>query len=127
MQLKLAPDVQRQLQTIQKKLQLTHIDSKKIIAFRSIGSKARARARIWAFPKIWQMALKLPPYYCIEVVAHHFDHLSPNDKTRVLIHELMHIPQNFSGALLPHRGRRRIPINNRSVEKLFKKFIKKTK
>jgi len=36
----------------------------------------------------------------------------------------MHIPKNFSGALLPHRGRGRVVINHRSVEKLFKQFKK---
>ncbi len=124
MELELAPDIQKNLQTIQKKLKLPHIDISRIVAFRSTGSKARARARIWAFPKIWQMALKIKPHYCIEVVAHHFDHLKKDDQTRVLIHELMHIPKNFSGALLPHKGRGRVVINHRSVEKLFKEYKK---
>lgn len=124
MDLELAPDVKKTLATIQKKLQLPHIDISKIIAFRSTKSKARARARIWAFPKIWQMALKIKPHYCIEVIAHHFDHLKKDDQTKVLIHELMHIPKNFSGALLPHKGRGKVVINARSVEQLFKVYKK---
>jgi len=124
MELELAPDVQKRLNLIQKKLKLPHIDAKRIICFRSTGSKARARARIWAFPRIWQMALKLEAHYCIEILAEKFDHLRENDKNRILIHEMMHIPKNFSGALLPHRGRGRVVINNRSVEQLFKIFKK---
>ena len=124
MELELAPDVQKSLIAIQKKLQLPHIDVSKIVAFRSSGSRARARARIWAFPRIWQMALKIKPHYCIEVIDHNFDHLKKDDQTRILIHELMHIPSNFSGALLPHKGRGKVVINARSVEQLFKVYKK---
>ena len=88
---------------------------------RSFKATSRARARIWSFPKIWQMALKLPPYYVIEVLSHHFDHLSDDDKTRVIIHELMHIPKNFSGALVPHHGPHK-RIDARTVEVLFKQY-----
>lgn len=125
MNLELAPDVQKALVSIQKKLKLPHIKISQIIAFRSTGSKARARARIWAFPKIWQLALNLKPHYCIEVISHHFDNQSADNQKRILIHELMHIPKNFSGALLPHRGRSKIGINPRSVEQLFKQYKSK--
>jgi len=125
MEFNLAPDIQRRLSQIQTKLQFPHIDHKRIVCFRSYGSKARARARIWAFPKIWQLALNLPAYYCIEIISEKFDHLKIDDQTRIIIHELMHIPKNFSGALLPHRGRGKLLINARSVEQLFKLFQNK--
>ena len=124
MEFNLAPDIQRLFSQIQTKLQLPHIDPKRIVCFRSHGSQARARARIWAFPKIWQLALNLPAYYCIEIISEKFDHLKPADQTRIIIHEMMHIPKNFSGALLPHRGRGKIVINTRSVEQLFKLYWK---
>lgn len=89
---------------------------------RSTGATSRARARIWSFPKIWQMALNQPAHYVIEVLSQHFDHLSEDDKTRVIIHELMHIPKNFSGALVPHRGRHHFRIDARTVETLFKQY-----
>ena len=59
--------------------------------------------------------------HVIEVLSHHFDHLSDDDKTRVIIHELMHIPKNFSGALVPHRGRH-TRIDHRTVERLFQAY-----
>jgi len=124
MEFQFAPDVTKRLKSIQKKLQLPHIKLNRIICFRSHGSRSRAQARIYAFPRIWQMALKQPPHYCLEILSEKFDKLSENNKTRILIHELMHIPKNFSGALLPHRGRGRVVINHRSVEKLFKQFKK---
>ncbi len=111
----------REINDLVRKLNFDHIDTKRIICFRSSYSTSRARARIWSFPRIWQIALKLPPCYIIEVLSQHFDHLSTDDKKRVLIHELLHIPRNFSGSLLPHRshGKR---IDAKRVEALFKKY-----
>ncbi|AKM79249.1 MAG: Metallopeptidase [Candidatus Beckwithbacteria bacterium GW2011_GWB1_47_15] len=121
MDLQLAPDIKKRLKKIHHKLDLPHVNPDRIVCFRSFHSRSRARARIWGFPKIWQLALGKPPHYVIEVLAEKFDHLSADDQTRVLIHELLHIPKNFSGALLPHR-RRGFSLDHRSVENLFKLF-----
>ena len=102
MLVKKAPDIKAKLKQILKTGPYLHVKPGRIFCFRSHGSTARARARIWAFPRIWQLALKIEPAYVIEVLAEKFDHLSDKDKTRVLIHELAHIPKNFSGSLLPH-------------------------
>lgn len=93
---------------------------------RGFGSTSRAIARIWSLPRPWQMALKIPPQYIIEVIAQRFDRLSPNDQDRTLIHELMHIPKTFSGALVSHRGRYH-RINHKTVEKLYDHFIARRK
>jgi len=118
---KKASDIQKEIQSLIKKLELVHIDAKKLICFRSFGSKSRARARIWGFPRVWQKALNLKPHYIIEVLSEKFDKLKENEKRKILIHELLHIPKNFSGSLLPHRGRGGRTIG-REVEKMFKKF-----
>lgn len=70
---------------------------------RGYGSTSRAIARIWSLPKPWQLALKIQPQYIIEVIEQRFDKLSNDDKDKTLIHELMHIPKTFSGALVPHK------------------------
>lgn len=114
-----ADDIKKEVELIVKGLDLSYVDVDKIVCFRSFGSTSRARARIWSFPRVWQLALGLGPHYVIEVLSQYFDHLSYDDRRRVLIHELMHIPKNFSGSLLPHHGRGR-KIDNRNVEKLFK-------
>lgn len=113
-----AKDISIKVKNIIEKLHLTHVDNSRITCFRSFGSSSRARARIWSFPKVWQLALHIKPCYIIEVLSEHFDRLSHEDQIRVLIHELMHIPKNFSGSLLPHRGRGK-PIDHHRVEKLF--------
>ena len=119
-----APDIKAEIKEIIRRLDFKYIDPKRLAVFRSYGSCSRARARIWGLPRIWQKALKTSPSYCIEVLSEKFDCLSLEDKRRVLIHELMHIPKNFSGSLLSHRGRGR-RIGSREVEKLFNVFCSK--
>ncbi len=121
-----APDIDRLVRLVVKYVPFDYVDCRRIVCMRSKQATSRARARIWSFPKIWQMALDKPAYYIIEVLSQHFDHLSTDDKTRVVIHELMHIPKNFSGALVPHRGIHK-RIDARTVEKLFTIYRNNTK
>ena len=121
MQFQKAPDIQERLNAILQIVKFPHINKGKVICFRSFGSSSRARARIWSFPRIWQLALDVDPHYVIEVLAEKFDKLNRDDQTRVLIHELLHIPKTFSGALVPHRSRGRM-IDHRSVETLFQEY-----
>lgn len=100
---------------------LGYINPRKIKCYRSFETSTRARARIWAFPKIWQDALKVEPHYIIEVISEKFDRLNQSEKDRTLIHELLHIPKNFSGALLPHRSKGRA-INSRVIDYLYAKL-----
>jgi predicted metallopeptidase len=117
----LAPDIQTRIASLVKKLELRYIDSTRLVCFRSHGSQSRARARIWSLPRIWQIALKTKSHYCIEILSEKFDHLSRDDQDKILIHELMHIPQTFSGALLAHRRKGRA-ANHHTVNRLFKKL-----
>lgn len=121
MDIELAPDIKTLVKHVLPHMPFDYIDETRIVCMRSFNATSRARARIWSFPKIWQMALNTPAHYVIEVLSQHFDKLSDDDKTRVIIHELMHIPKNFSGALVPHRGRHR-RIDHRAVEKLFLQY-----
>ncbi len=98
-----APDITHRIIFLVGELNLTYIRPENLICFRSFGSSSRARARIWSLPTIWQQALNITPHYCIEVLSEKFDRLSLDDQERVLIHELLHIPKTFSGALVPHR------------------------
>lgn len=73
-----------------------------IYCVRSTGSSARAYARIWGMNKIWQIAAGHKPSYVIEVLSEHFDKLNQSAQDKVLLHELAHIPKNFSGSLVAH-------------------------
>lgn len=102
-----APDVKKEIIKILKVLELPHVTSDRIFCYRTQGSKSRAYARIWSMPKIFQDALSLEPAYVIEVLAKYYDKLNDDEKSKVIIHELLHIPKNFSGALIPHVTRSR--------------------
>lgn len=115
-----AHEIKEDIKDILKILNLSHIDSSRVFCFRTQGSKSRSYARIWSMPKIFQTALNIKPAYVIEVLSKHFDKLNEDEKKKVLIHELLHIPKNFSGALLPHRSRNR--HLGSMVNKLFREY-----
>lgn len=119
----LAPEINTEISRIVVALGLSFIKSEKIVTFRSYGSKSRAVARIWSLPRIWQIALNAEAHYCIEVISERFDKLSEGDQEKVLIHELLHVPKNFSGALLPHRQRSK-RIDRKTVDNWHKLLIK---
>ncbi len=118
-----APDVQLMLDDVLNRLELAHVINSRIICMRSFGAKARAYARIWSLPEIWRNALEINPFYVIEVLSENYDPLSEEEKIKVLIHELLHIPKKFSGGLVPHvnRGGR---IDHRAVNILYEKYKK---
>lgn len=117
-----AGEVKEDIIGILKILDFSNVDSSRIFCFRTQGSKSRAYARIWAMPKIFQRALDIKPAYIIEVLSRYYDKLDPDEQKKVLIHELLHIPRNFSGALLPHRSRHR--HLQTEVNKLFTQYKK---
>ncbi|MBI4214675.1 metallopeptidase [archaeon] len=81
---------------------MKHVKPLRVFCVRSKGSHSRAIARIYAMPRIWQAALKMETAYVIEVCSERFDELQQHEKEKTLIHELLHIPKTFSGALVPH-------------------------
>jgi predicted metallopeptidase len=119
-----AEDIKNDLADIVKHLNLSHINLERVYCYRTKGSKTRAYARTWSFPKIFQRALSVEAAYVIEVLSQYYDKLDHEKKKKVLIHELLHIPKNFSGTLLPHKSRSR-NINS-LANQLFKEYKKKT-
>lgn len=121
MKYKKAPEIKRIINQLIKQLGFAHIRARNIHCIRSFDAKTRAYARIWGMAKLFSEVAGLEPNYIIEVNAKKFDKLSQREKIKTLIHELMHIPKTFSGALLSHRGPYH-RINDREVEKILKKF-----
>ncbi|MFA5770493.1 MAG: putative metallopeptidase [Patescibacteria group bacterium] len=119
MNYKLAPEVKRQIRALIKELNFTHIKPNQIWCIRSFDAKTRAYARIWGMSRLFKEVAGLEPNYIIEVIAQRFDKLDRREKMKTLIHELMHIPKTFSGALLSHRGPHH-EINDREVERILR-------
>jgi predicted metallopeptidase len=128
MQFKKAEDIQQRIEFLIQELNLAYIKPKQVVCFRSWGSTARARARIWSMPSIWQLALNIEPHYCIEVISEKFDNQSLDDQERILIHELVHIPKGFKGGLVPHRNHKHRTYRHYhdTVETMFKSLSVKS-
>lgn len=112
-----APDIEKKVKNLVNTLRLDWIKRNRIFCFRSKNSKTRAHARIWGLSRIWQQALEIKPAYIIEVISEKFDKLPDKEKDKVLLHELAHVPKNFSGSLVPHykRGKRKFKDRVRTL------------
>ena len=123
MKYELAKDVSKQVKILVNSLSLNYLKTKNIHCIRSFDAKTRAYARIWGMAKLFSEVAGLEPHYIIEVVSKRFDKLTEREKMKTLIHELLHIPKTFSGALLSHRGKGR-RINDAEIEKIIKNLKK---
>ena len=115
-----APDVKDLVVRIVAQLGFDHVNVNGIHCYRSVNSKSkRTVARIHNLSKVWQRALDKPANYLIEVISERYDRLSQEDKEKVIIHELLHIPKGFSGGFRPHKGY----ITSRKIDVLHEKLV----
>ena len=116
----LAEDIDARVKEILWKLKMTHIDESRVICLRSKGSGSRrVIARCHGLSRVMQLALHKKPHYAIEVLSERFDQLNREDQTRVLIHEILHIPHSFGGGFRSHK-----PFVTRAkVQRMYDKFI----
>ena len=115
-----APDVKKLVDEMIDSLDLFHVVPQFVYCYRSKGSKSRRIiARIHGLGSIWQEALRRPAAYVIEVISEQYDKLSDIEKEKTVIHELLHIPNGFSGGFRPHRGY----IDKKRVEKLHRLLL----
>jgi predicted metallopeptidase len=120
-----AKDIDKRVKYITSSVDFGWDKSSKIHCFRSKNSKTRSYARIWGLSRIWQLALDENPSYIIEVISERFDNLRQSKQDEVLLHELAHIPKNFSGSLVPHfrKGKRNFNDRVRNLVKEYKRKI----
>lgn len=112
-----AEDIEAKAKSIAMKLGISH-DFSRIVFMRSTGSKSRRTlARCHALPRIMQAALDTKAHYVIEVVSENFDKLSEAEKTKTLIHELLHIPKSFGGGFRHHS------FVSKNVEQMYRKLL----
>lgn len=100
-----AHDVKKLADEITERLNFFHVVPQFVFCVRSKGSaSSRTIARVHGFGRIWQETLNLPASYVIEVISERYDRMSEEDKQKTIIHELLHIPQGFTGGFRPHEG-----------------------
>ena len=114
----LAEDIQTEINDIARAL-FPHVKLDSVVCIRSFGSSSRGTiARCHALGKAMQLALGRKGFYVIEVLNKRFDKLHPQDKTKTLIHELMHIPKTFGGGFIHHDV-----VHERNVERMYQHYV----
>ncbi len=97
-----APDIKKKVRVLLDSLQIEYVKSSRVFTYRSINANTRAYARIWGLSGLWQRVLDEEPAYILEVISEKFDKLDEHQQNEILLHEIAHIPKNFSGALAAH-------------------------
>ena len=104
---------------IAQKLRLDFVDLERIAVVESKGSKARrVIARIHSLGKVMQLGMQQKSFYVIELITENFNKQGEEEKTKTIIHELLHIPHGFGGGFRHHRGF----VNAHTVEEAFRKL-----
>ncbi len=115
-----APDIENAVKDVVEKLDMEHVDLARVKCVRSFGSGSRYTiARCHALPRIMQKAIGLKAHYIIEVISEKFDRMDNEEKMKIIIHELMHIPKSFRGGFRHHKPY----VNRTEVEKMYRKYI----
>lgn len=97
-----APDLQERAEKISGVL-FSHVKLERLKCFRSYGTSSRGTiARCHSLGKLMQRAIGVPAYYALEFIHERFDKLDNEEQTKVIIHELMHIPKTFGGGFKHH-------------------------
>jgi len=120
MKYEFAPDLQKIAEEISKLL-FSHVNIQRIKCFRSYGTSSRRTiARCHALGKIMQKAIGTEAWYVLEFLSERFDKLESEEKIKVILHELMHIPKTFGGGFKHHDF-----VCERSVNKYYQEYKKK--
>ncbi len=114
-----APDIKTRAEKIVKHLNWNHILLEHVAFIRSTGSKAKYTiARCHALGKAMQIGMgRKKGFYLVEVIHEKFDKLPVEEQTKVIIHELMHIPKAFGGGFIHHNR-----VHDKSVKAAYKKY-----
>jgi len=114
---KFAPDIQALAEEIARIL-FPYINMARVRCYRSHGSKAKGTiARCHSLGKLMQMALGVQAFYPLEFLSENFDNLDNDEKIKIIIHEMMHIPKSFGGGFRHHDY-----VCDRNIAKCFKLY-----
>ncbi len=122
MKYEFAPDLQIRAEKIIK-VMFPHIKPHRVSCLRGYGSSTKnTLARCHALGKLMQKAMHTTAFYALEFLAERFDKLDEEEQTKIIIHELMHIPKSFGGGFKHHDF-----VTDRNVNKVYKEYKKKVK
>jgi len=122
MKYEFAPDLQIKMRDISKIL-FPHVDIDRVKCFRSSGTSTRNTiARCHALGKLMQKAIGIKAIYALEFLTEQFEKLNEEEKIKVIIHELMHIPKTFGGGFKHHDV-----VTTKNVNLYYKTYLEMKK
>lgn len=120
MKYEFAEDLQKQAEDIASIL-FPYINMSYVKCFRSYGTSSRGTiARCHGLNKVMQKALNVHAIYVLEFLVERFGKLDNEEKTKVIIHELMHIPKAFGGGFIHHNV-----VTERNVNRGYAEYKKR--
>jgi len=118
MRYEFSPEIQSEMKKVCLVL-FPHIKIDRVFCFKSYGtSSSRTIARCHTLEKLMQKTLGIEATYVIEFLSENFDNLKEEERLKVLIHELMHIPKTFGGGFRQHNF-----VCSKNVNKFFKEYL----
>lgn len=112
-----SPELQELTSEIAKTL-FPHVDMTRVKCFVSSGSSTRRTiARCHTIGKLMQKTIGVPAHYGIEFIDKTFNRLPEDEKVKVIIHELMHIPKTFGGGFRQHDF-----VCEKNVKEMYKTY-----
>jgi predicted metallopeptidase len=112
-------DLQRVAEDVSRRM-FPHVKIDRVKCFRSYGSSTRRTiARCHALGKLMQLGMGVDAFYALEFLTEKFEKMSNEEKVKVIIHELMHIPESFGGGFKHHDV-----VTDRHVNLVYDSYIK---
>ncbi|MBI5884561.1 metallopeptidase [archaeon] len=106
-----------------RQLDFRHVQLDRVCCIKSQGSKTRRTiARIHALGKVMQLGMNTKAFYVIEFISEKFDRQSEEEKTKTIIHELLHIPASFGGGFRQHHL-----VNSAAVERHYARLMQQNR
>jgi predicted metallopeptidase len=114
-----AEDIQKLAEEISKML-FPHVDLNNVKCYRSWGTSSRGTiARCHGLSKVMQKAIGIKAIYVLEFLTERYEKMDSEEKIKVIIHELMHIPKSFGGGFKHHDF-----VTERNVNKCYAEYKK---
>ena len=121
MKYRFSPEWTKKTREIVALLEMNHIPPERISVIESMGSITRRTiARIHGLAKVMKLGMQQEKaFYTIELITEKFNEQPEDEQIKTIIHELLHIPENFGGGFRHHKPY----VNHKTVDYAYGKLI----
>ena len=121
MKYRFSPEWTKKTREIVALLEMNHIPPERISVIESMGSITRRTiARIHGLAKVVKLGMQQEKaFYTIELITEKLNEQPEDEQIKTIIHELLHIPENFGGGFRHHKPY----VNHKTVDYAYGKLI----